>query len=83
LKAIAAEVLQELSGASEAEKESEAPKESTTFNAQLAKITQIKTRQLHDYLKVCVLRLDKPETASGIQERTEDQLEILKAILSS
>lgn len=50
LKNIAVSVLQKL--------QNDPPDPASTFQAQLAQITLIKTQQLHDYLKVCVLRLD-------------------------
>lgn len=58
--------------------------ETSLFNTRLAQISLIKTRQLHDYLKVCSIRLqtdDKLDTPSS-QKRAEDQLCILKALLA-
>lgn len=80
LKAIANSVLTEL----HEEVQEDAP--TTTFNAQLAQVALIKTRQVNDYLKVCVLRLqheDTDRTSVKIKERVQDHLCILKAILST
>jgi hypothetical protein len=83
LKSIACKVLREL--------EVENPVEAVgtdaahTFNAKVEKIKKIKARQTNDYLKVCVIRLQGSNVApdTSIQKRAEDQLCILKALLSS
>ena len=80
LKSIAYTVLDEL----HAGVEDDAHK--TTFNAQLAQISLIKARNLNDYLKVCLIRLnqeDSNKTSDKIKQRVEDHVCILKAILSA
>jgi hypothetical protein len=55
------------------------------FNTRLAHITQIKNRQVHDYLNVCLIRLQTIEDThipSSSHTRAQDQLSILKALLS-
>jgi hypothetical protein len=81
LKAIAASVLGELQD----EGLSEPLPTGSTFQAQLNHIDQIKTRQLSDYIEVCILRLQhiSPEEESTRTElAAQDHLCILKAILS-
>jgi hypothetical protein len=80
LKSIANTILNELHG------EVEDDAHQTTFNTQLAQISLIRTRQLNDYLKVCVLRLqheDPHNTSEKITHRVQDHVSILKAILST
>jgi hypothetical protein len=80
LKSIANTILNELQG------EVEDDAHQTTFNTQLAQISLIRTRQLNDYLKVCVLRLqheDPHNTSEKITHRVQDHVSILKAILST
>jgi hypothetical protein len=93
LKAVAAEVLQGLETdpatsqiASEALQLQPIEDTSTSlFNKRLAQIALIKNRQLHDYLKVCLVRLktNEHEQSTPIsQNHAEDHLCILKALLS-
>lgn len=91
LKAIAEQVLDQLKAdpatASIASDLSETATEKSpsSFNLRLAHITQIRDRQVHDYLQVCLIRL---RTTEGThippisQVRAQDQLCILKALLS-
>jgi hypothetical protein len=61
-------------------------KPESVFNTRLTQITLIKNRQVHDYLKVCLIRLQTTEETHGqstSQTRAEDQLCILKALLSA
>jgi hypothetical protein len=92
LKSVAEEVLKELKTdpatsqiASEVVKTPPGSEPLSLFNTRVAQITLIKNRQLHDYLKVCSIRLQTNEdqqTTNTSQKRAEDQLCILKAILS-
>jgi len=91
LKAIAEEVLDKLKTdpataaiASEVV-ETVTDQSSSLFNTRLAHITQIKNRQVHDYLNVCLIRLQTIEDThipSILHTRAQDQLSILKALLS-
>jgi hypothetical protein len=91
LKAIAEEVLHNLKTdpataaiASEVV-ETVTDKSLSLFNTRLAHITQIKNRQVHDYLQVCLIRLQTIEHTHIppiSQKRAQDQLSILKALLS-
>jgi hypothetical protein len=82
LKAIAASVLREFQDEGLSEP---LPTGSTTFQSQLNHIDQIKTRQLSDYIEVCILRMQNvsPEEESRrAQLVAQDHLCILKASLS-
>jgi hypothetical protein len=55
------------------------------FNRRLTQITLIKNRQLHDYLKVCLVRLQTNEykqDTSVSQTHATDHLCILKALIA-
>jgi len=57
----------------------------SSFQSQLNHIDQIKTRQLSDYIEVCILRLHNStpeEESSRAAQVAQDHLCILKAILS-
>jgi hypothetical protein len=92
LKAIAAEIICKLetdpatATIASAVVETVTDKSQSLFNTRLAHIIEIKNRQVHDYLQVCLIRLESSEDTNLTpisQTRAEEQLCILKALLSA